>query len=93
MPEATVSEAVEVAKKKGISIEGNPIEKVKVVGRSNENKSLPMGQDLDNKTNRDRCDQWRFSERGRAPGDACSLQPMITSLVKVIEKPFFKLKS
>ena len=47
--EALVSEAVEVAKRKGIRIEGNPIEKVKAVAEATGKNRSSMGQDFDYK--------------------------------------------
>ena len=47
--EALVSEAVTVARKKGILIEGNPIEKVKAVAEATRENRCSMGQDFDNR--------------------------------------------
>ena len=45
--EALVSEAAEVARQKGIRIEGNPIEKVKAVAEATKENRSSMGQDID----------------------------------------------
>ena len=63
--EALVSEAVEVARKKGIPIEGNPLEKVKAVVEATRENRCSMGQDFDHRTkDRNRCHQWGSGERG-----------------------------
>ena len=86
---AMVSEAVEVAKKKGIPIEGNPIEKVKAVAVATRANRCSMGQDLDNKrrTEIDAINGALVREAERL-GVAVPYNRMMTHLVKVIEKTY-----
>jgi len=87
--DALVSEAVTVARKKGISIEGNPFEKVKTVLESTRENRCSMGQDIDNrrKTEIDAINGAVVREAERL-GMAVPYNQMITDLVKVIEKNF-----
>ncbi len=87
--EALVSEAVAVARKKGILIEGNPIEKVKAVAEATRENRCSMGQDFDNrrKTEIDAINGAVVREAERL-GIAVPYNQMITDLVKVIEKRF-----
>jgi 2-dehydropantoate 2-reductase len=87
--EAMVSEAVEVARKKGISIEGNPIEKVKAVAEATRTNRCSMGQDLDNRrrTEIDAINGALVREAERL-GMAVPYNRMITNLVRVIEKTY-----
>jgi 2-dehydropantoate 2-reductase len=87
--EALVSEAVAVARKKGILIEGNPIEKVKVVAEATRENRCSMGQDFDNrrKTEIDAINGAVVREAERL-GISVPCNQMITDLVKVIEKGF-----
>jgi 2-dehydropantoate 2-reductase len=87
--EALVSEAVAVARKKGILIEGNPIEKVKVVAEATRENRCSMGQDFDNrrKTEIDAINGAVVREAERL-GISVPYNQMITDLVKVIEKNF-----
>ena len=90
-----VSEAVEVARRKGIPIEGNPIEKVKAVAEATKANRCSMGQDLDNKrrTEIDVINGAVVREAERL-GVAVPYNRMITNLIKVIEKTYqFKDKS
>jgi len=87
--EALVSEAVAVARKKGILIEGNPIEKVKAVAEATKENRCSMGQDFDNrrKTEIDAINGAVVREAERL-GISVPYNEMITDLVKVIEKGF-----
>jgi len=87
--EALVSEAVAVARKKGIPIERNPIETVKAVAEATRENRCSMGQDFDNrrKTEIDAINGAVVREAERL-GIAVPHNQMITDLVKVIEKTF-----
>jgi 2-dehydropantoate 2-reductase len=87
--EGLVSEAVAVARKKGIPIEGNPIETVKAVAEATRENRCSMGQDIDNrrKTEIDAINGAVVREAERL-GIAVPYNQMITDLVKVIEKRF-----
>ena len=78
-----------MAKKKGIPIEGNPIEKVKAVAEATRTNRCSMGQDLDNKrrTEIDAINGAVVREAERL-GMAVPYNRMITNLVKVIEKTY-----
>jgi 2-dehydropantoate 2-reductase len=87
--EALVSEAIEVAKRKGVRIEGDPMERVKTVIEATRENRCSMGQDLDFKR-RTEIDTIngaivREAERMRI---AVPYNQMITDLIKVIEKNF-----
>jgi 2-dehydropantoate 2-reductase len=84
-----VSEAVEVARKKGIPIEGSPLEKVKAVVEATRENRCSMGQDIDNrrKTEIDAINGAVVREAKRL-GIAVPYNEMITDLVKAIEKRF-----
>jgi 2-dehydropantoate 2-reductase len=86
---ALVSEAVEVARKKGIPIEGNPIETVKAVAEATRENRCSMGQDIDNrrKTEIDAINGAVVREAERL-GIPVPYNQMITDLIKVIEKTF-----
>jgi 2-dehydropantoate 2-reductase len=87
--EALVSEAVTVARKKGIPIEGNPLETVKAVAEATKENRCSMGQDIDNrrKTEIDVINGAVVREAERL-GISVPYNEMITDLVKVIEKNF-----
>jgi 2-dehydropantoate 2-reductase len=87
--EALVSEAVGVARKKGIPIEGNPLETVKAVAGATRENRCSMGQDFDNrrKTEIDAINGAVVREAERL-GIAVPYNQMITDLIKVIEKGF-----
>jgi 2-dehydropantoate 2-reductase len=87
--EALVSEAVAVAKKKGIPIEGNPLETVRTVAEATRENRCSMGQDFDNrrKTEIDAINGAVVREAERL-GISVPYNQMITDLVKVIEKSF-----
>jgi 2-dehydropantoate 2-reductase len=87
--EKLVSEAAEVARRKGVQIEGNPIEKVrKVIKATRENRSS-MGQDFDRrrKTEIDTINGAVVREAQRL-GISVPFNQVVTDLVKVIEKCF-----
>ncbi len=87
--EGLVSEAVEVAKRKGIRIEGNPIEKVKAVAEATGKNRSSMGQDFDYKrrTEIDAINGAVVREAHRL-GISVPYNEMVTDLVKVIERTF-----
>jgi 2-dehydropantoate 2-reductase len=87
--EALVSEAIEVAKRKSIRIEGNPIERVKTVMKATRENRCSMGQDLDyrRRTEIDTINGAIVREAGRL-GISVPYNQMITNLIKVIEKNF-----
>lgn len=84
-----VSEAIEVAQKKGIQIQGNPLERVKAVIEATRENRCSMGQDLDRKrrTEIDAINGAVVREAERL-GVAVPYNRMITDLIKVIEKQF-----
>jgi 2-dehydropantoate 2-reductase len=87
--EKLVSEAAEVARRKGVRIEGNPIEKVrKVVEATRENRSS-MGQDFDyrRKTEIDAINGAVVRE-AQPLGIPVPFNQAVTDLVKAIEKSF-----
>jgi 2-dehydropantoate 2-reductase len=87
--EALVFEAVEVAKRKGIRIEGNPIEKVKALAEVTRGNRSSMGQDFDHrrKTEIEAINGAVVREAERL-GISVPFNQAITDLVKVIEKQF-----
>ncbi len=87
--EGLVSEAVEVARQKGIPIEGNPIEKVKAIAEATRTNRCSMGQDLDNKrrTEIDVMNGAVVREADRL-GVAAPYNRMVTNLIKVLEKTY-----
>jgi len=87
--EALVSEAVEVARKKGIQIEGNPIEKVKWVAEATRENRSSMGQDFDHrrKTEIDAINGAIVRE-AEGLGISVPYNRMVTELIKVIERTF-----
>ncbi len=87
--EALVSEAVTVARKKGVPIEGDPLGKVKAVLEITRENRCSMGQDFDNrrKTEIDAINGAVVREAERL-GISVPCNQMITDLVKVIEKNF-----
>jgi 2-dehydropantoate 2-reductase len=90
--ETLVSEAVTVAREKGVPIEGDPLEKVKAVLEITRENRCSMGQDFDNrrKTEIDAINGAVVREAERL-GIAVPYNQMITDLVKVIEKGFLSL--
>jgi 2-dehydropantoate 2-reductase len=89
MMEELVSEAVAVARKKGIQIEGNPLEAVKAVAEATRENRCSMGQDFDfrRRTEIDAINGAVVREAERL-GITVPYNQMITDLVKVIEKTF-----
>jgi 2-dehydropantoate 2-reductase len=87
--ESLVNEAIEVAGKKGIRIEGNPIDRVKAMIEATRENRCSMGQDLDRKrrTEIDAINGAVVREAERL-GVAVPYNRMITDLIKVIEKNF-----
>ena len=87
--ETLVSEAVEVARKKGVRIEANPVERVKAVIEATRENRCSMGQDLDRKqrTEIDAINGAVVREANRL-GIPVPYNQMITDLIKVIEKSF-----
>lgn len=87
--ETLVNEAIEVAIKKGIRIEGNPIERVKTVIEATRENRCSMGQDLDRKrrTEIDAINGAVVREAERL-GISVPYNQMITDMIKVIEKGF-----
>jgi 2-dehydropantoate 2-reductase len=87
--EQLVSEAVEVAKKNGIPIVENPVERVKRVAEATRRNRSSMGQDFDfrQKTEIDVINGAVVREAQRL-GIAVPCNQMITDLVKAIEKSF-----
>jgi len=87
--EALVSEAVEVARRKEIQIEGNPIDRVKAVIEATRENRCSMGQDLDYKrrTEIDAINGAVVREAARL-GIPVPYNQAITDLVKAIEKSF-----
>jgi len=87
--ETLVSEAVEVGRKKGVRIEGNPIDRVKAVIEATRENRCSMGQDLDRKrkTEIDAINGALVREADRL-GISIPYNRMITDLIKAIEKTF-----
>jgi len=87
--EALVSEAAEVAKKKGILIEGNPIEKVRKIAEATRGNRSSMGQDFDYKR-RTEIDSINGAivREAKNLGISAPYNQMITDLIKVIENRF-----
>ena len=89
LSEALVSEAIEVAKRRGIQIEGNPIDRVKAVIEATRENRCSMGQDLDYKR-RTEIDaiNGAIVREAKQLGIPVPYNQMITDLIKVIEKRF-----
>ena len=87
--EALVLEAVEVARKKGINLESNPVDRVKAVIEATRENRCSMGQDLDYKR-RTEIDaiNGAIVREAECMGIAVPYNQMITDLIKVIEKKF-----
>ena len=87
--EALVSEAVAVAKRKGIRIEENPIEKVRKAAEATRDNRSSMGQDFDHKrrTEIDAINGAVVREAQRL-GISVPFNQAVSDLVKVIEKSF-----
>jgi 2-dehydropantoate 2-reductase len=78
-----------VARKKGIRIEGNPLERVKAVIEATKENRCSMGQDLDYKR-RTEIDAINGAvvREAKSLGISVPFNQMISDLVKVIEKRF-----
>ena len=87
--EVLVSEAAEVARKKGIRIEGDPIERVKAIAEATQGNRSSMGQDFDfrRKTEIDAINGAVVREAKRL-GISVPVNEAITDLVKAIERRF-----
>jgi 2-dehydropantoate 2-reductase len=87
--EALVSEAVEVAKRKGIRLKDNPVDRVKAVLEATRENRCSMGQDFDYKrrTEIDAINGAVVREAGRL-GISVPYNQTITDLIKVIERRF-----
>jgi 2-dehydropantoate 2-reductase len=87
--EALVSEAADVAKRKGIRIEGNPIEKVRNIAEVTRENRSSMGQDFDYKR-RTEIDSINGAivREAKNLGISVPYNQIITDLIKVIEKNF-----
>jgi 2-dehydropantoate 2-reductase len=87
--EVLVLEAVEVARKKGINLESNPVDRVKAVIEATRENRCSMGQDLDYKR-RTEIDaiNGAIVREAECMGIAVPYNQMITDLIKVIEKKF-----
>jgi 2-dehydropantoate 2-reductase len=89
MIDVLVSEAAKVARRKGVRIEGDPVEKVKMIIEATRENRSSMGQDFDHrrKTEIDAINGAVVREAQRL-GIAVPCNQMITDLIKVIEKGF-----
>ena len=87
--EGLVSEAVEVARKKGVLLEGKPMDKVKAVIEATRGNRSSMGQDFENrrKTEIDAMNGAVIREADRF-GIPVPYNRVITDLVKAMEKSF-----
>jgi 2-dehydropantoate 2-reductase len=89
--EALVSEAAEVAKKKGIRIQGNPMDLVRSVSEATRNNRSSMGQDFDyrRRTEIDAINGAVVREAGLL-GLPAPFNQMVTDLVKANEIKFLQ---
>jgi len=89
MIDVLVSEAAKVARRKGVRIEGDPVEKVKMIIEATRENRSSMGQDFDHKrkTEIDAINGAVVREAQRL-GITVPCNQMITDLIKVIEKGF-----
>jgi 2-dehydropantoate 2-reductase len=89
--ELLVNEALEIARAKGIKIEGNPFDKVKKVAEATRENRSSMGQDFDyrRRTEIDSINGAivREAEKLRIP---VPCNRIITDLIKVIERRFYQ---
>ena len=87
--EVLVTEAVEVAKRKGIRIESNPMERVKAVIEATRENRCSMGQDFDYKR-RTEIDaiNGALVREAKGLGISVPVNQTMTDLVKIIEKRF-----
>jgi len=87
--ETLVSEAVEVARRKGIRIEGDPINKVKAVAQATRENRSSMGQDFDYRRETEiNAINGAIVREAERLGIRVPYNQTITDLVKVIEKGF-----
>ena len=87
--EGLVAEAVEVARRKGIPIEGKPIEKVKAIVEATQANRCSMGQDLDNRRRTEiEAINGALVREAERLSVATPYNRMITNLIKVIERTF-----
>jgi len=84
-----ISEAVEVAKRRGIWIKGDPFEKVRTVAEATRDNRSSMGQDFDHKR-RTEIDaiNGAIVREAETLGISVPYNQMITDLIKGIEKTF-----
>ena len=89
--DALVSEAMAVARGKGISVEGNPIDKVKLVAEATKANRCSMGQDLDHRR-RTEIDviNGAVVREAEQLGLSVPYNRMLTNLIRVIEKTYPK---
>lgn len=89
MMDVLVSEAAEVGKRKGIRIDGNPVQKVISVAEVTRENRSSMGQDFDykRKTEIDAINGAIVKE-AKNLGISVPYNQMITDLIKVIERTF-----
>jgi 2-dehydropantoate 2-reductase len=87
--EVLISEAAEIAKRKGIRIEGNPMEKVRNIAEATRENRSSMGQDFDYKR-RTEIDSINGAivREAKNLGISVPYNQAITDLIKVIEKNF-----
>jgi 2-dehydropantoate 2-reductase len=87
--ETLVSEAVTVARNKGIPIEGDPLEKVKTVLEITRENRCSMGQDFDNRRRTEiEAINGAVVREAERLGIPVPYNQVITDLIKVIEKRF-----
>jgi 2-dehydropantoate 2-reductase len=87
--EVLVREAMEVAKKKGVRIEGDPVEKTKQAAEATRNNRSSMGQDFDYRRQTEiEAINGALVREGERLGVAVPVNQAITDLVKIIEKRF-----
>jgi len=91
--ETLVAEAAEVARKEGVRIEGDPVEKVKKIAQATAENRSSMGQDFDyrRRTEIDAINGAVVREAEKL-GVPVPCNRVITDLVKVIEKKFLSSK-
>jgi 2-dehydropantoate 2-reductase len=87
--EALVSEAAEVARKKGIRIDGDPLQKVKFIAEVTRENRSSMGQDFDYKR-RTEIDaiNGAIVREAKSLGITVPYNQMLTDLIRVIERTF-----
>jgi len=86
---ALVTEAAEVAKRKGIRVDENPIQKVISVAEATRENRSSMGQDFDHKRKTEiDAINGAIVKEAKSLGISVPYNQMITDLIKVIEKRF-----